>query len=455
MFTQLSSTIGNHRVAPRGDRHTLPRIGFAFGLAVLIPLFILGHASMAQGGPIVQHTDPYWRATYWNNTSLSGTPALERQESDLNHDWGNGSPDGAVSADHFSARWTRYIDVTPGTHRFTAISDDGIRVWVDGALIVDQWHDHPATTYTVDRYLNAGHHLVTVEYYENAGQAVAKLHWTLVSGGGYYWRGEYYNNMSLSGSPSMVRDDAEINFNWGEGSPASGQINADVFSVRWTRNIDLAAGTYQFAMTVDDGGRLYVNGHLLIDAWKDQPATTYTGDIYLPGGSITAQMEYYENHGLASARLSWGGGGAPPTPPGGVLVDDTSPGFSKGGSASGWRTEGEGHGGRLTWTWNNDYARSNYNWARWYPYLAAGRYEVFVYIPYRFTTTSQARYWVSHRHGYTLKVVNQSTNGDRWISLGTYWFRGTGDDYVSLSDVTYEPYRSRLVAFDAVNWEPR
>jgi len=51
--------------------------------------------------------------------------------------------------------------------------------------------------------------------------------------------------------------------------------------------------------------------------------------------------------------------------------------------------------------------------------------------------------------------VNQSTNGDRWVSLGTYWFRGSRDDYVSLADVTYEPYVSRLVAFDAVKWEPR
>ena len=78
-----------------------------------------------------------------------------------------------------------------------------------------------------------------------------------------------------------------------------------------------------------------------------------------------------------------------------------------------------------------------------------------MFIPYRYTTTSQGRYWVSHSGGYTLRTVNQSTTGDRWVSLGTYWFRGTGDDYVSLSDVSYEPYKSRLIAFDAVQWVPR
>jgi hypothetical protein len=54
-----------------------------------------------------------------------------------------------------------------------------------------------------------------------------------------------------------------------------------------------------------------------------------------------------------------------------------------------------------------------------------------------------------------LRVVNQNTNGDRWVSLGTYRFAGSGGEYVSLSDVTFEPYVSRLVAFDAVKWEPR
>ena len=138
-----------------------------------------------------------------------------------------------------------------------------------------------------------------------------------------------------------------------------------------------------------------------------------------------------------------------------VIVDDRDAGFVKGGAASSWRTASEGYNGRLFWTKNNDAVRPNYNWVRWYPSLAAARYEVFVYIPDKYTTTANARYWVSHAGGLTLKVVDQSANGDRWVSLGTFLFRGTGDDYVSLADVTYEPYLSRLIAFDAVKWVPR
>jgi hypothetical protein len=138
-----------------------------------------------------------------------------------------------------------------------------------------------------------------------------------------------------------------------------------------------------------------------------------------------------------------------------VIVDDTNAGFVKGGATSSWRTEAEGYGGRLIWTKNNDKIRPHYNWARWYPQLKASRYELFVYIPHRFSTTAQARYWISHADGTTLRVVNQSAYSNQWVSLGTYRFRGTRDDYLSLADVTFEPYLSRLIAFDAAKWVPR
>ena len=62
---------------------------------------------------------------------------------------------------------------------------------------------------------------------------------------------------------------------------------------------------------------------------------------------------------------------------------------------------------------------------------------------------------MSHAGGYTQRIVNQSATSGQWVSLGTYTFRGTAQDYVSLSDVTYEPYLTRLIGFDAVKWVPR
>jgi len=208
-------------------------------------------------------------------------------------------------------------------------------------------------------------------------------------------------------------------------------------------------------MTVDDGGRLWINGHLLIDVWLDQAARNYTGDIYLPGGNTTLKMEYYENAGAAAAHLTWNGGTNPPPSTGEVVVDDNGAGFSKGGSAGSWRSVAEGYGGHLLWTLNNDRVRYNYNWARWQPRLVPGRYEVFVYIPDRYSTTGSARYWISHAGSLSQRSIDQSAYHNEWVSLGTYEFRGTAGDYLSLADVTYEPYLTRLIAFDAAKWVPR
>lgn len=430
-------------------------------LFLFITLLLLPVAARAQDGPSPQHSAPAWEAQYWNNPNLSGSPVLTRTEANIDYNWGSGAPVASVGVDNFSARWTRYLDLQAGAYRFTATTDDGVRVYVNDELIIDRWTEHPVQSFSAERTLAAGHHLVVVEYFERSGLAEAHFRWErLTEPPINNWRGEYFNNATLSGDPVLVRDDANIDFNWGLGAPANG-VPAENFSVRWTRNLQLTPGSYRFTTTTDDGVRLWVNNHLLIDRWVTQAAASHSGTIYV-SGNTPVKMEYFDIRDHAVARLSWtrvdgGSSTPPPTPPptGGIVVDNTDPGFVRGGASGSWRTEAEGHGNSLLWTKNNDRVRANYNWARWYPTLTAGRYEVFVYIPERFTTTAQARYWVSHRDGYSLRVVDQSANGDRWVSLGTYWFRGTRDDYVSLADVTYESYLSRLIAFDAVRWVAR
>ena len=80
--------------------------------------------------------------------------------------------------------------MSAGTYRFIATSDDGIRVYVDNRLVIDQWYDHPAQTFTADVSLTAGHHLAVVEYYENMGYAVAKVSWAPAPVPPHNWRGK-------------------------------------------------------------------------------------------------------------------------------------------------------------------------------------------------------------------------------------------------------------------------
>ncbi len=306
--------------------------------------------------------------------------------------------------------------------------------------------------------LSAGSHQIVVEYYEDRGQAGIRVWWQQLGGttppvtNG--WQGEYYGNVGLEGNPLLVRDDSEINFDWGAGAPAS-WLPSDNFSVRWSRQTDFAAGYYNLSVRSDDGVRVWVNNQLLIDQWREMANELHTADGVYLSGTNQLTVEYYERSGFARVHFWVSPGGNAPPAPATVIVDDDDPGFIKGGAPTSWRSASVGHDGRLTWTRNNDYTRSNYNWGRWHPNLAPGRYEVFAYIPPQFASTENARYWVRHADAFSLRVVDQSIYYGEWVSLGTYDFDGDGDEYVSLSDVTYERYLSRMIAFDAVKWVRR
>lgn len=399
-------------------------------------------------------TDSEWLADYWNNTTLSGTPALTRLESNIDHQWGTGSPaPGIVTDDRFSARWTRTITVPAGRYRFELVADDGARLWVNGRLFIDAWEVQPAETYTGEIYLPGGEIPLRLEYFENSGVATARLTWTTVDVFVQRWQGEYFNNVSLSGNPDLIRDDSAINFDWGSSSPAPDIIQPDTFSARWTRSLDFAAGQYRFTVTSDDGVRLWVGNRLLIDQWHNQAPTTYQREIALSGGQTSLRVDYYEDGGNAEIRLTWLRVHDLPQSAPGNTVDNTASNFVNGGPVADWQVEAEGYGRSLLWTRSSADAASPYNWGRWYPSLTAGVYEVSAYIPERFSTTSQARYWVSHSNGYTVRPVDQSVNGGSWVTLGTFEFEGSGSDFVSLADVTFES-ETRLVAYDAVRWAP-
>jgi hypothetical protein len=123
-----------------------------------------------------------YAAQYFNNMTLQGAPASTGCEASINYDWVWGSPNPAINADGFSARWTGLHAFAAGSYTFTARADDGIRLYVDGSLLIDQWRDQAATSYTANRQLTAGDHEVKVEYYENGGGAVAQVGWQLSTG---------------------------------------------------------------------------------------------------------------------------------------------------------------------------------------------------------------------------------------------------------------------------------
>jgi hypothetical protein len=119
-----------------------------------------------------------YRAEYFNNRGLSGSPALVRCEGwPINQNWGTGGPGGGINNDDFSVRWTGQASFSSGTYDFIAVTDDGMRVWMDNALIIDGWRDQGATEYRIRRTVSSGTHSFKVEFYEHGGDATARFRW--------------------------------------------------------------------------------------------------------------------------------------------------------------------------------------------------------------------------------------------------------------------------------------
>jgi hypothetical protein len=276
-----------------------------------------------------------WIGEYFDNRKLDGSPVYTRNDNAIDFDWDSGSPDPAVPADKFSVRWTRVVEFDAGTYRFLTSTDDGVRVWVDGGLVVDAWYDQKLpNTRTGEVYLAAGRHTITVEYYEHKDKAHAHVWWqlrepSLPQPG--YWHGQYFDNPNFVGGPALERDDAEINFDWGVEPPVSWMPD-DNFSIRWTRTVDFTPGYYRFAVLADDGVRIWLDYGIIIDKWQDMDYELHYVDGTYLQGQHTIKVEYYEHTGHARVRFWWessAAGNAPPTyvpaPPAAAPAAGTAP----------------------------------------------------------------------------------------------------------------------------------
>ncbi|MBO8131975.1 MAG: glycoside hydrolase family 3 C-terminal domain-containing protein [Candidatus Marinimicrobia bacterium] len=118
-------------------------------------------------------------------------------------------------------------------------------------------------------------------------------------------KGEYFDNMNLSGEPVITRIDPVVNFNSGGESPIKG-LPKDRFSIRWTGKIIPPDTIHRIGTSCDDGSRLYLDGKLLIDDWTEHGERPIGVDVkLLPGREYEIKMEYFENRMGATARLAW------------------------------------------------------------------------------------------------------------------------------------------------------
>lgn len=295
-------------------------------IAVLAPLAFAGSA---EAQAVV------WTAQYYNNQTLAGNPVLTRQESSLSLNWGTGSPGPEVNSDGFSARFGTDVVLAPGTYRFFVQADDGVKLFVNYPFQPQiDTYDAPRVgqLLTADVTVSGGLVHIQVDYREVTGDAYLYVTWQSAAGnptnpnfpvpqqpqtvpvGLTGWTAQYYNNTTLSGTPSLIRGESTPSNNWGAGSPGA-SISADNFSARWTTSAVLNAGTYRVTVRADDGVRVWVDGVLYIDRFTGFTGQQFTADLNLSASNHNFMVEYVEYGGNAYLEFSFAQTNIPVPPP--------------------------------------------------------------------------------------------------------------------------------------------
>jgi beta-glucosidase len=120
-------------------------------------------------------------------------------------------------------------------------------------------------------------------------------------------KGEYFDNIGLSGEPVVTRTDAAIDFDWTLFPPDAERLPYDNYSVRWTGVVKPpVSGHFELGVEGNDGYRLFLNDSLLIDNWQKVSAGLSLADVDLTANrEERLRLEYFEPVGNARIKLVW------------------------------------------------------------------------------------------------------------------------------------------------------
>mgnify|MGYP005836116787 FL=1 len=266
-------------------------------------------------------------AQYFDTASLSSL-MLTRVDTEVNFDWGDGSPDVAIQPDTFSVRWTGRVEPLYSEHyTFSVNADEGFRLWIDGQLIVSNWTSGAPMELSGQIALAAGQwYDLKLEYFENTGTAGVQLYWASPSQAKEIIPSSRLDSVSLPDDRGSIHQEIWLGIGGSSIESLTGNaaypnqpnargylISFESVASNWADSygqrvrgylVPDLSGTYRFAISGDDRTALYLStddnpAHKTLIAWSDAPTdfrefTRFATQVSAPITLVAGQKYYIE-----------------------------------------------------------------------------------------------------------------------------------------------------------------
>jgi len=223
-------------------------VGYLVVTCLIIHPYYLDYYNEIVGGPKNVYKHRWFEIGWWGEGIKEAVEYVNKNAPPGSYIWFQVRPSHEIAplnpslrnygsyADNFCIRWEGKLKVPfEDTYTFYTISDDGVKLWIDEKLIINNWTDHPPTDDQGDINLAKGGHDIKLEFYENRVGAVIKLFWSsskfpksIISSGYFYHEagshkdqgliGQYYNELNFQ-DLKITRVDSNIDFDWKQQSP--------------------------------------------------------------------------------------------------------------------------------------------------------------------------------------------------------------------------------------------
>lgn len=313
------------------------------------------------GNPTPNVSDVTWNVTYFRNAHKT-QPTLKNVTADkvtgVNTQVKGISVQGQPFRDmdryNFSIRWEANVEFEPGQYVLSGKANDGVRIWVGGQKVVDNWADRANTIDYITQPINlSGTKLVEVEYYQMYEDSYLTFNWAKVGStptpsnpttptptvtpppsntqppvvnpiatfDNVDWNVKYFRNAnknfsSLKGvTADLVRDvPGTVRGIKVRGQPFN-SMNRYNFSIRWEANVAFD-GTYTITGVANDGIRIWVDGKQIVNDWRDRASNVnYASSPFTLTGNKLIEVEYYQMYEDAFLDITLNkSGGTTPTP---------------------------------------------------------------------------------------------------------------------------------------------